>query len=201
MRITALITGIVLMAATSANAVFVGFDSAGNNTLGTADVLVSNTADWNSGSCALSADVGMASLSAGDVDFYKLTIPSGCILTAITTPLDIFPSSPDTVMGVWDSIGLANDNDDAGGDAAWSTGPAGPTRGSAVRYANDSGVAQMVWLSVSGYADFDFDGNDDFSGGPHPESGAYLLTVSLTPEPATLGLLLGGLVFFARRRK
>lgn len=194
MRITALITGIVLMAATSANAVFVGFDTGGNQTLATADVLVSNTADWNDGSCALSADVGMASLSAGDVDFYKLTIPAGCILTAITTPLDVFPSSPDTIMGVWDSLGLANDNDDAGDDAAWSTGPAGPTRGSAVRYANDSGAAQMVWLSVTGFADFGYTGN-------HTESGAYLLTVSLTPEPATLGLLLGGLVFFARRRK
>lgn len=194
MRITALITGIVLMAATSANAVFVGFDSAGNSSQGTADLLVSNTPDWNAGSCALSADVGLGSLAAGDVDFYKLTIPNGCLLTAITTPITGYPSSPDTLLGVWDSLGLANGNDDAGDDADWQSGVVGPTRGSAIRYLNNSGAAQMVWLSVSGFPDFNFNG-------AHAEAGNYLLTISVTPEPATLGLLVGGLVFFARRRK
>lgn len=194
MRITALITAVVLMAATSANAVFVGFDGAGNNTQATAQVLVSNTADWNDAGCALSADVGIGSLAAGgDVDFYKLMIPNGCVLTAITTPLSGFPSSPDTLLGVWDGAGFVNGSDDAGGDGD-SGGPVGPTRGSAIRYNNNSGVAQMVWLSVSGFPDFGWTG-------AHGEVGDYLLTVSLTPEPATLGLLLGGLVFFARRRK
>lgn len=193
MRTTALVTAIVLAATTSANAVFVGFDTVANNTLATAQPLVSSTADWNAGSCALSADVGIGSLAAGDVDFFSLTIPNGCILTAITTPLEVFPAVPDTILGVWDSLGFVDDNDDAGSDSDFG-GPTGPTRGSAVRYNNNSGVAQTISLAVSGFPDFGYTG-------AHQEGGAYLLTISLVPEPATLGLLLGGLLVFARRRK
>lgn len=194
MRITALVTALVLLAASSANAVFVGFDTAGNGTQATADPLVSNTLDWDGSSCALSADVGMGSLAAGDVDFYSITIPNGCILTAITTPLEVYPSVPDTLLGMWDSLGFVNGDDDAGADGDTASGPVGPTRGSAVRYLNNSGGAETHYLAVTGYPDFSFDGS-------HSDAGAYLLTISVVPEPATIGLLAIGALAMIRRRK
>lgn len=199
MRITALATALVLAVACSANAVFVGFDVEGNNSPATANSLMvsNNDPGWNPGGCQFAAEVGLGSLTAGDQDWFTMTIPNGCIVTAITTPISGFASSPDTLMALLDPLGLAAGvNDDAGSDGNWSGGPggAGPTRGSAVRYHNDSGGALQVWIGVSGWPDFGFSGD-------HQESGLYTLTVSMIPEPATIGLLLGGLVLFARRRK
>ena len=182
------------MTATSANAVFVCFDTVPNNTQATAQPLVSNTADWNSASCRLSADVGMGSLAApaggvGDVDYFSLVLPAGCIVTAITTPLSPFSSAPDTLLGGLDAaLAPYGTNDDAGTD---SNG-AGTRRGSAIRFLTTA--AGTHYMRVTGF-------NDTGFAGQHSQAGDYLLTISVTPEPATLGLLLGGLVFFARRRK
>lgn len=195
MRITSFVTALVLLAAVPANAAFVSL--AGNNTQATATPLVSNTADWNSASCAFSADVGFGTLAAGGVDWFTMTIPNGCIVTAITTPLGGLPgnfASPDTLMAIVDPLGVAALNDDGGSDGSWSAGPVGPTRGSAIRYLNDSGGALQVWIAVSGFPDFGLDGS-------HGEAGNYLLTVSLFPEPTTLVLLAGGALFLIRRRR
>lgn len=201
MRIAAIIATLSLALVNPAQAVFVGFDAGANDTPVGANPLISDDFDFNVPLCDLSADVGLGTLAASgsDVDMYSVLLPNGCILTAITTPIGIFGSSPDTVLGLIDTFGLANVDDDAGDD--WNSAGGLTARGSAVRYQNTSGGPMTVYLAVSGYPDFNFDGLDDFAGGGHGESGAYLLTVSVVPEPTTIGLLLGGLVLVARRRK
>ncbi len=204
MRITALIAAILLVAAVPANAVFVGFDTAGNGTAAGADPLVSDDFDFNTPLCDLSADVGLGSLSAGDVDFYSVTVPNGCILTFITTPLSPTFSVPDTTLGLVDSSGVTlGISDDSGTDIGGAPG----FQGGAIRFVhnggNDDGDGDdTYYIVVSGYGDFDWDGLDDFSGTAHPQEGDYLLTVSIhVPEPSTVAMVLGGLVMFARRRR
>ncbi|RIK68793.1 MAG: hypothetical protein DCC65_01285 [Planctomycetota bacterium] len=189
MRITALVSAIVLMAASSAQAVFVGFDVGANNTPAGANALISDDGDFNNPTCSLSADVGLGSLAAGDVDFYSVFVPEGCIVTAITTPLTPFGNVPDTLLGAFDpGLALLAGSDDAGSDG----NSAGPVRGSAVRFL--SLVTGTYYLGVSGFPDFGFTGD-------HSEGGDYLLTVSITPEPSTLGLLAIGALALIRRRK
>lgn len=201
MRIAAIIATLSFALASPAQAVFVGFDSGANDTPVGANPLISDDFDFNVPLCDLSADVGLGGLAAGggDVDMYSVLLPNGCILTAITTPIGVFGSSPDTMLGLIDSFGLANVDDDAGDD--WDSAGGLITRGSAVRYQNTSGGPMTVYLAVTGYYDPNFDGIDDDFGSPHTEAGPYLLTVSVVPEPTTIGLLLGGLVLVAARRR
>jgi hypothetical protein len=188
MRITALIAGLILLAVTPANAAFIGFDVGANNTTATANPLISDDADFNNPVCALSADVGIGSLAVGDVDFYSVLVPAGCVLTATTTPLSPFGSVPDTLLGVFNPALLAF-NDDAG----TNVNGVGANRGSTIRLL--STVTQVYQLGVTGFLDPNFDGVG------HTQAGQYLLTVSVFPEPGTIGLLLGGLLLVARRRK
>lgn len=143
------------------------------------------------------ADVGLGSLFAGDVDYYSILLNEGDILTAITTPLTSLPlnfSSPDTLLGMFTPGGaLLYFNDDAGSDGVGG-GAVGPVRGSAIRYlATAPGI---YYIAVTGF------GNPAFiPGGGGVEVGDYLLTVSVIPEPATIGLLIAGAGLLARRRK
>jgi len=184
MRFKTLTTIAVLALATSAYAGFA--ESEPNDTTPLADpiALTCNPA---------SADIGFGSLvpvpGGQDVDIYSVFIPSGCILTAITTPYSVNFSTPDTLLAVLSPGGaVIIENDDAGTDGV-GAGGVGPVRGSAVRYQN-TGVGDTYYLRVRG-----------FQGGPQPGIGDYALTVSMFPEPATIGLLLGGLAMAARRRK
>lgn len=189
MRITALITALVLLVVAPANAIFVGFDTGANNTIAGANPLVSSNADWNAGNCNVSADVGLGSLAAGDVDVFSVVLPAGCVLTAITTPLSPFGTTPDTLLRITKAAGVTLvANDDAGSDG----NSAGPVRGSAVRYLADESVTYYIW--VSGFPDFGWTGS-------HVEAGNYALTVSVVPEPATLALLAGGALCLLRRRR
>ncbi len=136
---------------------------------------------------------------ATDVDWFTVDLNAGETLTAITTPLESLPlnlSSPDTILGVFlPGPALIASNDDAGADGSGGSGT-GPTRGSAVRYY--ATAPTKVLLAVTGFPDFDFDGDPGFGG--HGEVGRYALTVSIVPEPASLvGLALAGVAFFRRR--
>lgn len=183
MRIKTLSAVAILAIASNAFAVF--NESEPNDTTGTADpiALTCNPP---------SADIGFGELTAAGApgqDIYSVFIPSGCILTAITTPYSVNFSVPDTLLAVLDPGGaLIIENDDAGTDGVGGGG-VGPVRGSAVRYQN-TGPGATYFLRVRG-----------FVGGPQPGVGNYALTVSMFPEPATIGLLLGGLALAARRRK
>lgn len=191
MRSTKFAMALALLVAAPAFGGF--FEVEGNNTPATAQFIPLP--------CNASADVGIASLAAGggDIDYYAVFVPAGCVLTAITTPIGNLPgnfASPDTLLGIFTSVGgLIEDNDDAGGDAVDGS-VVGPVRGSAVRYhvSSGSGLGGIYLLGVSGYPDFAFGGN-------HPEAGQYLLTLSLVPEPSTLALLGLGALSLIRRRK
>ncbi len=184
MRIKTLATIAVFALATSAYAGFA--ESEPNDTAPLADpiALTCNPP---------SADIGFGVLvnpagGGGDVDLYSVFVPSGCILTAITTPYGGIPGNlnvPDTLLAVLTpgGGGVIVENDDAGSDSP----AAGIARGSAVRFYN-AGASDTFLLRVRGF-------------GTIPSEGPYALTVSLFPEPATIGLLLGGLAMAARRRK
>jgi len=179
MRIRLIAASAVLALASNAFAVY--YETEPNDTIATATpiFLTCNPP---------SADIGFGTLAPGDVDIYAIHIPRNCILTGITTPFGSIPanfSSPDTLLGVLSPGGaLIIENDDAGTDAIGGAG-VGPVRGSAVRYMN-TGPDDVYYLRVRGFLD--------------QASGPYALTVSLFPEPATIGLVLGGLAMLARRR-
>jgi len=160
-----------------------------NNSIATADLIPDGGSNpW--------ADVGLVALGAGgaDVDFFKIWLDHDEILTAITTPLVVPFTDPDTVMALYkgDGTQLVLDDDSAN---------SGGSKGSAVMY--ESPLSAFYYIAVSGSGDNDFDGKldvDDIT--LHGEVGSYLLTVSVIPEPATLSLLvLGGLVMLRRRKR
>lgn len=172
----------ILVLALAGSAFGAFFESEPNDTIGTAD-------DLTYIPCNLNADVGLGSLVPGDGDHYAVFLPNGCILTAITTPLTSLPGNfgtPDTLLAVLNPVGaLIIESDDAGTDGV-GAGAVGPVRGSAIRYMN-TGPDAVYYLRVRGFLD--------------NQTGDYALTLSLIPEPATMGLLLGGLALLARKRR
>lgn len=181
MRTNLLTAGLVLALAAAAQASFVSFDTAGNGAPGTADNLTNN-GNLISSPCSLSADAGIGTLAAGDVDYYRLDVDAGCFVNIITTPMTVYPTTPDTILRFLDAglVQLAI-NDDGGGDMS----PSLPNRGSALHLS--IAATGTYFIEVTG-----------FSG---TQVGNYLMTVGVTPEPATLALLGAGLLVLARRRK
>lgn len=118
-------------------------------------------------------------LAEGAVDSYTITgaTPSApftaWVDNAIVDPEPDF--DPDTVLGEFDTLGaLVNSNDDASpiGDG-FSSALAGTV--------NSDGT---IRLKVTGWPDFDFDGqDDDFPTDPHFESGSYTLFVRIGVVP------------------
>jgi hypothetical protein len=180
MRVIKYAVAIALVSSSSAFAGF--FEVEGNNTAATANPLPLT-------SC-FQADVGLASLAAGggDLDYYSVVVPTNCYLTAITTPLSAYPSSPDTVMDLRTAadVNILTNDDDSTTNSAVPGGSAGTNRGSAIRLFN-SGPAAVFLLRVRGF--------------DNTVTGNYALTVSLVPEPSTLALLGLGAVALIRRRK
>jgi hypothetical protein len=115
-------------------------------------------------------------LAIGAVDTY--TIMGAAPSAPFTAWIDNFDLGnvldPDTVLGGFDTQGtLVKINDDSS--------PVGDTFASAlVGTVNPDGT---IRLKVTGWPDFDFDGQNDFSPGPHPESGSYTLFVRIGTAP------------------
>ena len=132
------------------------------------------------------------------MDFFSIDLMEGEILMAATTPLEELFAMPDTILGLFDEAGmLLALNDDSGssdpGDEFFNLG-------SKIEY--QAPVGATYYIGVTGYDDFDFDGNSDESDNaiPHDQTGAYALTVTVIPEPATFMLLALGAMLFLRKR-
>ncbi|BBO23239.1 MAG: PEP-CTERM sorting domain-containing protein [Fimbriimonadaceae bacterium] len=170
----------VLALASAAISQAIIIESEPNNTPLTANAISRGAAPW--------ADVGVMSLAdgGGDVDYFSITLFAGEVITAITTPLEVTFTVPDTLMHLLDSsFSELVFNDDGGG-------PSGQY-GSAIRYEITS--SGTYYIGVTGYGDRSFVGT-------HSEEGDYALTVSVVPEPATLLALGAGVAaIFGRRRK
>jgi hypothetical protein len=137
-----------------------------------------------------SAAIAVADLMENDVDFFKLNLLAGDVVSAITGPIDDLPFSfdfPDTLLGLFDSSGTAlvtNEDAGEGGESELdntlnSDNPYVdfPSFASAIRaHIPADGV---YYLGVTGFDD------DDFSGS-HPEFGRYALLVGVAPGPTAL---------------
>lgn len=118
---------------------------------------------------------------ATDVDYYSLFIPAGSFVTASVFDFTPVGGPPiDTVLGVFDPLGLPLGLDD-------DEGP-GLNSGLAF-FAPTAGVYSFA---VTGFPDFTFTGS-------HTESGPYRLVVSI-PTPGALAMLGLSMLALGRRR-
>ncbi len=123
-------------------------------------------------------------LGADDVDFFKVHLPAGELITASIfdyTPDDGFDN--DSILGVFDPAGTLFDFDDDDGPGFLSS----------IHFFTPEGEEGDWAFAVSGFGDDDFDGS-------HGEEFQYRLVLSI-PEPATFGLMLVGAALVARKRR
>ncbi len=152
--------------------------------------------DSNNGYTAPWSDVGVLNLTNNDSDFFAIWLNAGDWFTAITFPTSDNNTNPDTVMALFDGVNNTAlvYNDDAG-----SIG----SLGSAIRW--QAQYTGYHYLAITGYR---FGGDRSslsyYEGATHSESGDYILTLSVVPEPASmiaLGTGLAGLLALRRRNR
>ncbi|MCP5364228.1 MAG: pre-peptidase C-terminal domain-containing protein [Hyphomicrobiales bacterium] len=96
-----------------------------------------------------------------DRDYFEISgLPGGTFYEA-----EVVNHGLDSVLGRFDRQGNLIETDDDSGQGVLS------------RLAGIVPNDGVLNVAVSGFADFDFNGTDDFYGGPHGESGAYQLEV------------------------
>jgi hypothetical protein len=152
-----------------------------NDTLGTAQVVAGNAAGETLTAGELlelpftfpdGATISEHTLAAGQVNSHDIAglPPGAAVLAHLDNTVGLV--GPDTVMRALDEFG-----DEVAFDDDLSFLGDGLASGILTTVNADG----SLHLEVSGYADFDFDGIDDFDGTPHIEFGEYELAYQLGP--------------------
>ena len=156
-----------------------------NNTLATADPILLGS---------MTADAGVPSLKAGDVDVFSIALNAGDFLSVNTSGIASIPPGnlPNTVAGLIDSSGVVILIDDDGGQNLGSN------------FSYMTPTTGTYYIAVTGYPDAasamagSTFGSAGVFDGAHTAKGPYLFTVSVlqtaVPEPSSMLLLAGGIL-------
>lgn len=119
--------------------------------------------------------------SVGDVDLFAFTgLPVGQSYLAETFAGDL-GNPPDTVLGVFDDLGNLVATDDDGGNGLLS------------QLEVNVPASGTIFLGVSGFSDFGFEGQ-------HSQTGSYSLSLQAIPEPTSTVLWAFALIGSVLRR-
>jgi hypothetical protein len=191
MKVTSMISVMVLSLSAAANASFIG----GSTPIAefTIPVTYGGTEDdpFTYAKTTTLDDTGY------DVDFFSIYLNAGQTLTVTTTPMSTTTpmatkyTTPDTLLSVYTSAGVQEVMDD---DSFTGSG-------SMVYY--EAATSGTYYIGVTGKGDTDFNGYiDPANTTAHGISGKYVLGINLVPEPASLAILaVAGIGAMLRKRR